>query len=78
MGGRIEIQVVVVRPTPDHPDGYLGAMVSYPPRQGEDWRRSRDLADGACNEVTLQRLTDDIRAVMEGFGTAFERDGDAT
>lgn len=74
MSERIKITIGIVRPTSEEPNGYIGATASYPPRSGEDWRRGRDLADGPCNETTLHRIMEDVRAVMEGFGTAYERD----
>lgn len=62
--------VVTIRLRP----GYAGATVLYPPRPGEDWRRGRDLADGPLSEATIARIHQDVLAVAEGYGNAWERD----
>jgi hypothetical protein len=68
------ITITFVAPTAEKPRGYLGATSSYPPLPGEDWERGSDLADGPANEDTVLLIADDIRAVIEGFGKAYERD----
>ena len=73
----IRVTIQIVRPSPDKPQGYLGASVSYPPKPDEEWSRGNDLADGPCNEATLDRIREDVLAVMEGYRKAFERDGHA-
>lgn len=70
----IVVTVRIVRPTAEHPLGYLGAQSAHPMQPGETWQRSMDLADGPCSEETLSRLTDDLRAIMEGFPKASFRD----
>jgi hypothetical protein len=68
---------IVVRftaPTPERPTGYLCASTSYPPLPGEDWERGNDLADGPANEATVLAIAEDIRAVVEGYLKAYDRD----
>jgi len=44
-------------------DGYLGCVAQVrKPRAGEDWVRSRDLADGTYCEETWKRIVNDIVA----------------
>jgi hypothetical protein len=62
--------IVTIRLRP----GYAGAQVTFPPREGEDWRRGRDLADGPLSEATLMRIMQDVQAVAEGFDNAWQRD----
>jgi hypothetical protein len=69
-----EIRIVFRVPTPEKPDGYLGATSSYDPLPEEDWRRGNDLADGPANENTVIAIFEDVRAVMEGWRKAYERD----
>lgn len=71
----IFITIRIKRPTPEKTVGYIGAACSHPFLPGESWRRGRDLADGPCTEETLLRIVEDVRAVMEGFPSAFARDG---
>jgi hypothetical protein len=50
----------------DTDKGYIGAGTTYPPRDGEDWERGNDLADGDLSEGTFARISRDIRDVVEG------------
>lgn len=68
------VTIRIMRPSTECPKGYIGASSTYPPEPGETWRRGRDLADGHCTEETLLRISDDVRAIMEGFPRAYERD----
>lgn len=44
-------------------DGYLGCVAqARKSRAGEDWNRSRDLADGKYHEKTWKRIVNDIVA----------------
>ena len=61
-------------PTSERPVGYLGAIAYYDSLPGEYDQRAADLVDGPANEKTLLEITDDIRAVMEGFRKAYDRD----
>ena len=68
---RIRISITVRPASEDDPIGYLGAMSSYPPRDGETWRRGNDLADGPADGVTLARIMADIAAVMAGHANEY-------
>lgn len=58
-----EIRIVVVWPTEDKPNGYLGGGARFPRRPGENWRRGCDLTDGDISDETIQNLMNDIRWV---------------
>ena len=72
--GNCEIRVVLRPPEDPTYKGYLGATISYDPLPGEGWRRGNDLSDGPANQGTLDRIMDDIAAVMAGYRNSFEQD----
>ncbi len=58
---RYEYTVVAIDRGKD--DGYLGCGVSCrEPREGEDWTRGRDLADGPFTHETWEKIVHDIIA----------------
>lgn len=69
-----EIKIHFHAPDAESPLGYLRGISTYDPLPGEKHRRGRDLSDGRATEDTLFQIMDDIRAIMCGNLTAFERD----
>lgn len=59
----VAVKVYFRRPTAEK-KGYISAYTSYPRREGEDWNRGNDLADGGWEQETIDRVKRDIDRVF--------------
>lgn len=59
----VVVKVYFRRPTAEK-KGYISAYTSYSKREGEDWNRGNDLADGGWEQETVDRVKRDIDRVF--------------